>query len=101
MSVPQPFFREPRLIWLPDRETLSGESALRFMVIMELQHPMPPGDPRPNSIYRIEGTVPANERFDPAKVREYVMRAYRSLCNSYERTHDFDGNRKPTPEVKP
>lgn len=84
-----PFFRQPALIWLPDRETESGESALRGFVIMEEQYP-----PRraPNEIFREDIVVPVNERYDSQLVRNYVMNAYYRMCCKYREVHKDDGH---------
>ena len=79
MILPEPFYREPRLIWIADRQ---DEESLRFLVVMELEHPARRADSL-NEIYRVEGTIPVTERYDRAKVREYVMAAYRTLVTMY------------------
>lgn len=76
----QYFFREPKLIWLADRETESEESALRFFVVMEAVYPAPKP---PNTIIKVEGVVPVQDRYDAQKVRAAVMRAYGTLAHIY------------------
>jgi len=91
------FFREPKIYWLPDHETMSGESSLRFMVLMELEYPSTRPDGR-NTIYRVDGQVPVKDRYDAAKVREAVMRAYKQIIQRWEKnvpTHPPGADWKP------
>ena len=84
------FFRGPKLIWLPDRETESGESALRFIVLMELEYPSTRPDGM-NTIYRVDGKVPVKDRYHSPNVRKAVLLAYKKMIATWERntpTHE-------------
>lgn len=78
-----PFYRSPRLIWIADRETMSGESATRFFVMVE---PVYPARIEPNEIIRVDGIVPVHDKYNPAKVRFEVMKAYRRMVETYFKT---------------